>query len=48
MKTKKEIRHLLRKWINLKEMLEECDDVVSQHVVKNAECFISTLEWVLE
>ena len=26
MKTKKEIRHLLRQWISLKQMLEECDD----------------------
>jgi len=48
MRTKKEIRHLLRQWISLKKMLEECGDIVSMEVAKHADFYISTLKWVLE
>jgi len=48
MKTKKEIRHLLKKWMLLKEMLEEDGDTVSRIVAKQAESYIQTLKWVLE
>jgi len=48
MKSKKEIKHLLRKWIVLKDMLEEDGDTVSKIVAKQAESYIKTLEWILE
>ncbi len=48
MRTKKEIRHLLREWQSLKKMLEECGDTVSLEVSKHADMYISTLKWVLE
>lgn len=48
MKTKKEIRHLLRQWQSLEKMLEEDGDTVSLMVINNIQPIIKTLKWVLE
>jgi len=48
MKTKKEIRHLLRQWQSLKQMLEEDGDTVSKELSYHADFYIDTLKWVLE
>lgn len=48
MRSEKEIEHLLRQWISLKDMLEDCGDIVSLEVSKHADMYISTLKWVLE
>ncbi len=48
MKKQKEIRHLLRKWMSLSQMLDEDDDVVSRQVKKQIQPIIETLKWVLE
>ena len=47
MKTKKEIRHLLRQWQSLQKMLEESGDKVSLVVSGHADYIINTLKWVL-
>ena len=48
MKTKKEIRHLLRLWQSFRTMLEEDGDIVSPMAIDNIRPIIKTLKWVLE
>lgn len=48
MKSEKEIRELLNAWKMLKKELSSENDFVSREVSKCAECYIKTLEWVLE
>jgi hypothetical protein len=48
MKKQKEIRHLLRKWMSLNQMLDEDKDVVSRMAQDQIKPIIKTLKWVLE